>query len=231
MILSALAILLIETYYPDAHKKYLCMNYMQSNQYRKYKSIVPEYLQDRPRSTILHCLERKSKSCKYTTDDVSATDITLGIFEINKSESKTYTVSFGFDANDKMPYCTCPDWIKWHIPCKHFFTVFRLYPSWDWYKLPQKYLESAYLSTDQESLNNFFKQSIGTSEDVASFVALGNDVNPDSDHSNCTSDVNGLDGQEDDAIPVLTTIPKHQVHSMFINNYLFTNFYRVILYC
>ena len=64
MNLSGLTIFLIETYYPDAHKKYLCMNYMQGNQYRKYKSIVPEYLQDKPRSTILHCLERKLKSCK-----------------------------------------------------------------------------------------------------------------------------------------------------------------------
>ena len=54
---------------------------MQSNQYRKYKSIVPEYVQDRPQSTILHRLEGKSKSCKYTTNDVSATDITLGFLK------------------------------------------------------------------------------------------------------------------------------------------------------
>ena len=108
------------------------MNYMQTNEYRKYKSIVPEYLQDRPWSTILHCLERKSKSCKHTKDEVLPTDMVQGIFQIKKSESKTYTVSFGFNTNDKMPFCSCPDWIKWHLPCKHFFAVFSLYPSWDW---------------------------------------------------------------------------------------------------
>ena len=82
------------------------MNYMQTNEYRKYKSIVPEYLQDRPRSTILHCLERKPKSCKYTKDEVLPTDMVQGIFQIKKSESKTYTVSFGFNTNDKMPFCS-----------------------------------------------------------------------------------------------------------------------------
>lgn len=56
--LSSLATLLIESYFPEAHRNYLCMNYMQTNEYRKYKSIVPQY-----KSTILHCLQRKSKSC------------------------------------------------------------------------------------------------------------------------------------------------------------------------
>ena len=58
---------------------------------RKYKSIVPEYLQDRPQSTILHCLEKKSKSCKYTIDEVSPTDMVQGIFEIRKSENNLYS--------------------------------------------------------------------------------------------------------------------------------------------
>ena len=35
-------------------------------------------------------------------DDVSATDNTF-------EKKNNYTVSFGFDANDKMPYCNCPD--------------------------------------------------------------------------------------------------------------------------
>ena len=70
--LSSLATPLVESYFPEAQKLslYETMNYMQINEYRKYKSIVPEYLQDRPRSTIFHCLERKSKSCKYSIDEV-----------------------------------------------------------------------------------------------------------------------------------------------------------------
>ena len=53
--LSNLATLLVESYFPKAHRNYLCMNYLQKIEYRKYKSIVSEYVQDRTRSTFLHC--------------------------------------------------------------------------------------------------------------------------------------------------------------------------------
>jgi len=97
------------------------------------------------------------------------------------------------------------------------FTVFRLYPSWDWYKLPQAYLESPYLSTNQESLSNFFKH---INEEVCSVDALNNDdVNPESgpcNVPNCTSDVSGVDSKDNDIISVLFTIPKHQVCIIFV---------------
>ena len=38
--LSNLAAHLVESYFPEAHRNYLCLNYMQTNEYRKYKSIV-----------------------------------------------------------------------------------------------------------------------------------------------------------------------------------------------
>ena len=65
-------------------------------------------------------------------------------------------------ANDTMPSCTCRDWITWNIPCKHFFSVFRFYPLWDWNKLPDSYRDSAYLSTDTSSLNTFFDDTTGS---------------------------------------------------------------------
>ena len=37
-------------------------NFKMTSSYRQYKSFVPDYLHDRPRSVIKHCLERKSKS-------------------------------------------------------------------------------------------------------------------------------------------------------------------------
>ena len=154
MNLSSLASLLIETFLPEAHQKYLCMNYMQTGQYRKYKSFVPGYLQDRPRSTIIHCLERKSKALKYSGEDITTVGDQKGTFEVRGSSSKTHKVDFGL--HTQMPSCTCADWTQWHIPCKHFFAVFRLVPTWDWYKLPTQYLEGPYLSTDQQSLDSFF---------------------------------------------------------------------------
>ena len=230
--LSSLVTLLVESYFPEARRNYLCLNYMQTNQYRKYKSIVPEYLQDRPRTTILHCLERKSKSHKYTVDDVSAIDIQLGVFEVKKSENKSYTVNFGFHADDKMPFCTCPDWIKWHLPCKHFFAVFSLYPSWNWYKLPQAYLESAYMSTDQQSLDNFFKRSVECNDEDINFDTHNkDDGGPGSDDANPESD-NASPGSDDpspgsvifsdldsESSKMISAIPKRKVCiNMVYNN-------------
>ena len=48
--LSAMCTILIESFLPDAHQKYVSLNYMH---YRSYKSHVPDYLRDRP-STEIH---------------------------------------------------------------------------------------------------------------------------------------------------------------------------------
>ena len=70
MTLSATATLLIDRFLPETYQKYLFLNFKSSSQYRSYNSFVPEYLHGRPRSTILQCLERRSKSLKFTEDDM-----------------------------------------------------------------------------------------------------------------------------------------------------------------
>ena len=154
--LSAMCTILIESFLPDAHQKYMCFNYMQSSQYRSYKSHVPDYLRDRPRSTIVHCLERKSKALKYTEEDINVVDNDQGIFTVKGSKDKTHTLNFGANTGDGMPSCTCADWQQWHIPCKHFFAVFNTQKGWTWNRFHPNYLESPYLSTDSPSLNDYF---------------------------------------------------------------------------
>ena len=158
MTLSSLVTLLIDTYFPEAYQNYLCLNYMQTSQYRAYKACVPEYLRERPRSTIVHCLTRKSKALKYSTEDIQMVLDKNGVFEVNGSNGKVHTVNFGLDTPDDMPECSCADWMKWHIPCKHFFGVFHVHPEWGWYKLPQRYLTSCYLTIDQTAITDYFGQ-------------------------------------------------------------------------
>ena len=38
------------------------------------------------------------------------------------------------------------------------FAVFQLVPMWNWYKLPKSYLESPYLSADNEALTAYFEE-------------------------------------------------------------------------
>ena len=136
---------------PDSHQKYLFLNYKQSSQYRSYKNFVPAYLHGRPRSTISHCLERRSKSLQYTDDDLQIVDEDIGKFTVTGTSGKKHEVLF---AN---PSCTCCDWMTYHLPCKHFFGIFRLRSRWDWNSLPDSYRNSPYLSTDQSAIEDFFQ--------------------------------------------------------------------------
>lgn len=120
--------------------------------YRKYSDLVPEYLHGRPRKIIIHCLDRRSNSKKFSDEDILQADLTNGVFDL-QSSSKVHTIDFGF-ANGK-PSCTCADWVKWNIPCKHFFAIFRLVEGWGWESLPDVYKRSPYLCDDSSALHEY----------------------------------------------------------------------------
>ena len=144
--LSRLTTMLCEEFNPDIHHKYLYLNHKMSSNYRTYNDFVPSYLHGRSRQVILHCLERKSNSRKYDTTDIVSHDDATGIFCIQGSSSKLYTVDFGTLANE--PSCSCPDWLKWRIPCKHFFAIFRLFEKWGWESLPDQYKREPHISVN-----------------------------------------------------------------------------------
>ena len=100
-------------------------------------------------------------------------------------------VNFGTQNADHMPLCTCQDWIQWHLPCKHFFAIFNLYPQWGWKQLPNEYLNSAYLSMDTDALRCSFASTL-----------------PE-DHS-ITQDV-----PEEDYSPALDEIPPEKVLKLY----------------
>ena len=127
-------------------------NFQQSPHYRSYNDNIPAYLQGRPH-IILHCLDRKGSSNKFTSEDIEDVDDQQGVFTVCSSKGKVYTVNFGANSEDGMPNCTCVDWRTHHIPCKHFFTVFQHRDLWSWNSLPKQYLESAYISTDNAALS------------------------------------------------------------------------------
>ena len=152
MTLSSIATIIIEDYLPDAHRKYVFQNFQQTPHYRSYNDTIPTYLHGRPRNVILHCLDRKGNSNKFTSEDIEDIDAQQGVFSVHSSKGKVYTVNFGTNSEDKMPNCTCADWRTHHIPCKHFFTMFQHRASWQWHGLPKEYLASAYISIDKAAL-------------------------------------------------------------------------------
>jgi len=125
---------------------------------------VPKYLHGRPPSVVKHCLIRKTKSNKYPCDAVEHTG-EHGEFHVIK-DTKKHTVNFGTTDISKLA-CSCKDWKRWHIPCKHFFAVFRWMPEWDWDALPSEYKNGAYLSTDNSAIDEYLaKQGVLDNDDL-----------------------------------------------------------------
>ena len=140
---------IVQTFLPALRQKYLFANFEQSSCNQIYKNHIPVYLYDRPRNVILHCLDRKASSSKYSTEDTENIDSSSGVFSI-KSGDNSYILDF------RISLCTCPDWTQTQYPCKHFFAVFRLrHPQWTWNSLPNSYLTSPRLSLDQQSIDNY----------------------------------------------------------------------------
>ena len=199
--LSSIIVLLVHEFLPDMHKKYLFENFKMTSNYRPYKDFVPNYLHDRPRSVIKHCLERKSNGQKYAKEDVSCIDNTNGTFQI-KGTGNTHSIDFGKHSLE--PSCTCKDWLKWKIPCKHFFAIFKFYPRWNWYALPSSYLSSEYLSSDACALT--FSLSMMTSND----------------HLNEEIHVQDQLPMEIDENKTLDDLPHKKVHVVHVYSYTYT---------
>ena len=139
---------------PALHYKYVFKNFKQTDLYRSYNpSVVPSYLQGRPKQTILHCLHRKASSNKFVPSDVSQVSPNCGKFKVKGSKGK-HDVDFGSSSSD--PHCSCKDWTAHHLPCKHLFAVFNFFSEWGWEKLPSSYLTSPYLSLDNQALTRYF---------------------------------------------------------------------------
>lgn len=179
--LSHLVTILVEEFLPEMLQKYQKQNFAMSESYRSYNDFVPKYLQGRPRSVILHCLARIRKAEKFTKESVQQID-TAGHFKVKSLSGKQHTVQFTTD--NHTPECTCKDWTRWHIPCKHFFAIFTYFPHWGWTSLPKEYLENEYLCADSAVLTNLSNSD-------------GNSLAPtDSGHVCDSPSPDNLDGEE-----------------------------------
>ena len=77
-------------------------NYLRNTGHTVSDSIL-SYLKGRPKSVILHCLQRKLKCHKLSVEDMIM--LGGGNFQAHKAGTeKKYAVSF------EKPECTCKDW-------------------------------------------------------------------------------------------------------------------------
>ena len=72
MTVSALVRVLVESFLPDTRQKYVMQNLKVSEWYHQYRSFVPDFLQGRPCSLIIHCLERQAKAKKFDEANIKS---------------------------------------------------------------------------------------------------------------------------------------------------------------
>lgn len=63
-------------------------------------------------------------------------------------KSSTAGVLYTTDLN--IPCCTCQDFMRHKLPCKHFFAIFRFFSEWSFARLPKEYTEGPLLSLHRD---------------------------------------------------------------------------------
>ena len=90
--------------------------------------------------------------------DISSEEIrdgkSKGEFHVASAESKNIWYDLSFGADDKMPKCSCPDFSRTGLLCKHFFAVFQHNADWKWEALPKSFRENPHLCLDDAVVFN-----------------------------------------------------------------------------
>ena len=115
---------------------------------RRYHTDTPTFLHNRPRPFVDHCLKRLPPAASVSD---AIQHVHNGTFLVpSVASSGTYAVQL--QSSSGVPSCTCPDWLKYRLPCKHMLAVFSTYPAWGWDSLPAAYRNFPHFSLDPSIL-------------------------------------------------------------------------------
>lgn len=144
--LSTLMRVVIQDFLPDLFQNYVMLNYRASSNFKAYDASIPHYLHNRPRTVVQHCMKRlHSIDHNFGSGDIDKRiDGTSEAYTV-KSTDKRYQVTMG--SEKEFPNCTCEDFRRNFLPCKHFFAVFKFFNQ-SWNNLSPLYIESPFLNLD-----------------------------------------------------------------------------------
>ena len=141
-------------------------NMLMSSKYIRYAEQIDDWLKDRPRPMVKHCLLKKSIAEQMDLTGIRV--IGAGRFSIRyhkENIERNYITDFG--SENEMPSCTCFDWKRSCYPCKHFFAIFKKFPCYGWESVSSLYRNSPYLNLDSDFFVKSPKESIiGDSEEM-----------------------------------------------------------------
>ena len=128
---------------------YIEQNLRSSTCYRLYDKTLPAWLHNRPKKYVAQCVS-KIEAASY----IKAGQITKegeNKFAVpSETNDMKYSIYLGDDHT--LPSCTCFDWKKHLIPCKHMMGVFKHSAGISWLSLGKDYRESVFFKIDYEVL-------------------------------------------------------------------------------
>lgn len=133
----------MKTFLSDREMHFSRDNLRFSSDYRVYHSSVPTFLHNRPPAVVKHIMARL-----HAAEDIDADHITKdepsGIFHVQSAAlaDASYLVQFS------TPSCSCPDFQKTRLPCKHFCAIFLHIQDWCFDRLPASYRNGPLMSLD-----------------------------------------------------------------------------------
>lgn len=127
------------------HFRYVKNNVLSLEQSKSYSHHLPEFLKGKPKMFVEHCVKRMPPQVEF-----------IDHYQVEKqqsSDSLKFTVSnYTIDYDLQIPHCSCPDFSKYHWPCKHVLAIFHHYPEHGWDSLHRAYQTQPCFNLDLEVL-------------------------------------------------------------------------------
>ena len=103
-------------------------------------------MRDRPRQVYQYLKSRSISSAFVNDVGTSITDELVGTFSVTGTDEKEYILTHGSETEH--PNCSCDDFQRHFLPCKHFFALWQRVATASWYSLPAWYRQSVFLTVD-----------------------------------------------------------------------------------
>lgn len=102
---------------------------------------IPAFLHNRPGDMVMHIQDRMAAN--LGPDNI--TEMSLGTFKVtSEADRESYGVTLG--SSSTLPSCSCDDWKRYRLPCKHFCAGFKA--GWTWDDLCPQYKNNPLFSVD-----------------------------------------------------------------------------------
>ncbi|XP_054277113.1 uncharacterized protein LOC129004480 [Macrosteles quadrilineatus] len=145
--LSEIVSVLLSQFLPERYLTYVRENLTMSSSCRMYSEEIPKYLHGRPKWFVTHVMDR------LTSAESLHGCVIVPVSEIHFQIHSTMTYDVNFDLNNRKSSCTCPDFRKERLICKHMIFISIHYQKFDLNLVHELLFDNPIFKCDDELSN------------------------------------------------------------------------------